>query len=196
MNAPGSLSDKDTEMLDIVVSGGLAVLPSGPQPADIGVAGGRIAAIGAPGSLAAIGAGRIVDAAGQIVIPGGIDPHVHCRWPIVVPGVTPAPADRRAGAGQPRGAARRDDDDHRFRAGRGGRPGAERDRAPAEGMGRRLPLRLRLSHDGPGQDRARDPAAAQGSSRGGPPFSQDLHDRHHALAARAAWSISATSGRY
>ncbi len=75
-------------MLDIVVSGGVAVLPSGPEPADIGIIGEKIAAIGAPGSLAALGAGRVVDAAGQIVIPGGIDPHVHCRWPIVVPGTT------------------------------------------------------------------------------------------------------------
>jgi dihydropyrimidinase len=75
-------------MLDLVISGGLAVLPSGPQPADIGIAGERIAALGAPGSLAQIGAGRVVDATGQIVIPGGIDPHVHCRWPIVVPGTT------------------------------------------------------------------------------------------------------------
>jgi dihydropyrimidinase len=75
-------------LLDIVISGGLAVLPSGPEPADIAIAGARIAALGAPGSLTAIGAGRVIDAAGQIVIPGGIDPHVHCRWPIVVPGVT------------------------------------------------------------------------------------------------------------
>ena len=75
-------------MLDIVITGGVAVLPSGPEHADIGVSGERIAAIGAPGSLAALGAGRTVDASGQIVIPGGIDPHVHCRWPIVVPGVT------------------------------------------------------------------------------------------------------------
>jgi dihydropyrimidinase len=75
-------------MLDIVITNGLAVLPAGPQQADIGVEGGRIAAIGAPGSLAALGAGRVVDAQGQIVIPGGIDPHVHCRWPIVVPGTT------------------------------------------------------------------------------------------------------------
>jgi dihydropyrimidinase len=75
-------------MLDIVVSRGTAVLPSGPEPADIGVTGEKIAAIGAPGSLAALGAGRTIDATGQIVIPGGIDPHVHCRWPIVVPGTT------------------------------------------------------------------------------------------------------------
>ncbi len=75
-------------MLDIVISGGLAALPSGPQPADIGVSRRKNAAIGAPGSLAGLGANRVVDAAGQIVIPGGIDPHVHCRWPIVVPGTT------------------------------------------------------------------------------------------------------------
>ena len=73
-------------MLDIVITGGTAVLPSGAQQADIGVAGGKIAAIGAPGSLGAIGATRSVDAAGQIVIPGGVDPHVHCRWPMPVPG--------------------------------------------------------------------------------------------------------------
>src|ERR1700738_5668805 len=71
-------------MLDIVVSGGTAVLPSGPQSADIGIEGEKIAAIGAPGSLAALG-GRVVDATGKIVIPGGIDPHVHCKWPMPVP---------------------------------------------------------------------------------------------------------------
>src|SRR6266852_3972702 len=78
-------------MLDIVVTGGLAVLPTGPQEADIGIQGETIAAIGEPGSLAALGAGRVVDAAGQIVIPGGIDPHVHCNWPMPVPGVAQPP---------------------------------------------------------------------------------------------------------
>src|SRR6202022_3902789 len=75
-------------MLDIVVSGGLAVLPSGAEPADIGVAGERIVAIGPPGSLSPIDGRRILDATGQIVIPGGIDPHVHCNWPMPMPGVT------------------------------------------------------------------------------------------------------------
>src|SRR5882724_11829986 len=78
-------------MLEIIVSGGLAVLPSGPEPADIGVVGEHIAAIGAPGSLAALGAGRVVDATGQILIPGGIDPHVHCNWPMPSPGVAQPP---------------------------------------------------------------------------------------------------------
>jgi dihydropyrimidinase len=76
-------------MLDVVITGGTAVLPSGAQKADIGIAGEKIAAIGAPGALAGLG-GRVVDAAGQIVIPGGIDPHVHCRWPMPTPGQSQA----------------------------------------------------------------------------------------------------------
>jgi dihydropyrimidinase len=75
-------------MLDAIITGGLAVLPTGAQQADIGIQGEKIAAIGTPGSLAALGAGRTVDATGQIVIPGGIDPHVHCRWPMPTPGQT------------------------------------------------------------------------------------------------------------
>jgi dihydropyrimidinase len=76
-------------MLDLILSRGLAVLPSGPEPVDIGIAQGLIAAIGAPDSLAPIGARRIVDATGQLVMPGGIDPHVHCSWPIPMPGREP-----------------------------------------------------------------------------------------------------------
>ncbi|HLY45093.1 MAG TPA: amidohydrolase family protein, partial [Stellaceae bacterium] len=75
-------------MLDTIISGGLAVLPTGAQQADIGIESGKIVAIGAPGSLAALGARRTVDATGQVVIPGGIDPHVHCRWPMPTPGQT------------------------------------------------------------------------------------------------------------
>ncbi len=73
-------------MLDLVVTGGIAVLPSGAAAADIGVAGGKIAAIGMPGSLQAADAARTVDAANQIVIPGGVDPHIHCSSPIPFPG--------------------------------------------------------------------------------------------------------------
>src|SRR5436190_6281406 len=73
-------------MFDLILAGGIAVTPTAAEPADIGVSGGKIAAIGAPGSLAAIGAGRTVDAAGQIVMPGGIDPHIHCGMPIMMPG--------------------------------------------------------------------------------------------------------------
>ncbi len=70
-------------MFDLIITGGTAVMPASTEAADIGVAGGKIVAIGAAGSLASVGAGRTVDAAGQIVIPGGIDPHIHCGMPIV-----------------------------------------------------------------------------------------------------------------
>src|ERR1700733_10622853 len=72
-------------MFDLVVSGGAPGPPGGAESVDLGVKGGKIAAIGAPGSLAAIGAGRVVDASGQIVIPGGIDPHIHCSMPMQMP---------------------------------------------------------------------------------------------------------------
>src|SRR4051794_19593583 len=71
------------KMFDLIITGGTAVMPGSTETADIGVSGGKIAAIGAVGSLAAVGAGRTVEAAGQIVIPGGIDPHIHCGMPIV-----------------------------------------------------------------------------------------------------------------
>jgi len=90
-------------MVDRGVAIGLGVLPLGAEPADIGVASGKI---GAPGSLAAIGAGRTLDASGQIVIPGGIDANVHRRWPIVVPGT----AQHQLTDGPARGLARRYDD--------------------------------------------------------------------------------------
>ena len=73
-------------MLDLIVTGGIAVTPSGAEPADIGVARGKIAAIGATGSLQSAGASRIIDAGNQIVIPGGVDPHIHCSMPIPFPG--------------------------------------------------------------------------------------------------------------
>jgi len=74
-------------MFDLIINGGKAVLPSGgAESADIGVSGGKIAAIGGPGSLAGIGATRVVDATGQIVMPGGVDPHIHCSSPIPFPG--------------------------------------------------------------------------------------------------------------
>ena len=74
-------------MFDLIIRGGKAVMPSGgAEPADIGVSCGKIAAVGGPGSLAEIGAARVVDAAGQIVIPGGVDPHIHCSSPIPFPG--------------------------------------------------------------------------------------------------------------
>ena len=39
-------------MFDLIISGGIAVMPAATAAADIGVAGGKIAAIGAPGASA------------------------------------------------------------------------------------------------------------------------------------------------
>jgi dihydropyrimidinase len=71
-------------MLDLVITNGTCVLPSGTTKADIGVAEGKIAAIGAPGSLGS--ATKTVDAANRVVMPGGIDPHIHCLSAIRFPG--------------------------------------------------------------------------------------------------------------
>jgi dihydropyrimidinase len=68
------------DVFDTIILGGTAVLASGPEQADIAVTGGQIAAIAAPGSLTGTGARRVIGAQGQYVIPGGIDPHVHCSW--------------------------------------------------------------------------------------------------------------------
>ena len=52
-------------MLDLVISGGTCVLPSGAAQVDIGVTGGKIAVIGAPGSLGA--AAHTVNATGKVL---------------------------------------------------------------------------------------------------------------------------------
>src|ERR1700733_50858 len=64
-------------MLDIIIRRGEVVTPLGVAQCDVAIAGETIAAIAAPGALPAQSAGRVIDAGGRIVMPGGIDPHVH-----------------------------------------------------------------------------------------------------------------------
>jgi dihydropyrimidinase len=64
-------------MLDIIIQGGEVVTPQGVIQCDVAIAGETIAAIAAPGALPAQSAGQVIDASGRIVMPGGIDPHVH-----------------------------------------------------------------------------------------------------------------------
>src|SRR2546422_8092479 len=68
-------------MLDLVIRGGQVVSPAGVAPWDIGIEGERIVALAAAGTLTGESA-RVIDATGKLVIPGGIDPHVHTGWPI------------------------------------------------------------------------------------------------------------------
>ncbi|HEV2357403.1 MAG TPA: dihydroorotase family protein [bacterium] len=63
--------------VDLIVTGADVVTPSAVRRCDIGVRDGRIIALGVPGSLG--DAGTVIDASGKVVLPGVIDPHVHCR---------------------------------------------------------------------------------------------------------------------
>src|SRR3989442_3544667 len=85
-------------MLDLVIRGGRVVTPSGVGAWVVGVQGERIAALGAPGTL---DAGRVIDATGKVVVPGGIDPHTHLAHAIVShrdePGLTLGPEEDTRG---------------------------------------------------------------------------------------------------
>jgi dihydroorotase len=63
---------------DVVIAGGMLVGPAEPLRADLGITGGVIAGIGAPGAIR--GHSRI-DAKDLLVLPGAIDMHVHFREP-------------------------------------------------------------------------------------------------------------------
>jgi dihydroorotase len=67
-----------SEAFDLLIRGGIAATPSGIAEADIGVRGGRIAAIGA---LAGAKAAETFEARGLHVLPGVIDSQCHFREP-------------------------------------------------------------------------------------------------------------------
>ncbi|KAB0267688.1 dihydropyrimidinase [Microvirga brassicacearum] len=62
-----------TEPFDVVIRHGRVVTSRGTEDTDVGIRGGRIAAIG-PGLSAA---GETIDARGLLVLPGGVDAHCH-----------------------------------------------------------------------------------------------------------------------
>src|SRR5438094_872613 len=70
-------------MLHLAVRGGRVVTADGVRVADVGVSGGSIVAVTAPGWLPE--SDRTIDATGKLVIPGGIDPHVHSSSPVPRP---------------------------------------------------------------------------------------------------------------
>ena len=81
-------------MIDLVIRGGQVVTPWGVGEWDVAVQGEKIVAVAEPGTLPAE-AGRILDASGKIVVPGGIEPHAHIAAPIAgMPGVETAPPDQ------------------------------------------------------------------------------------------------------
>lgn len=66
------------ETFDLILKGGTVVNHDGEGLRDIGVRGGRIAAIG---GLAGASAGEVIDCAGLTILPGVIDTQVHFREP-------------------------------------------------------------------------------------------------------------------
>ena len=72
-------------MLELALVGGTVVTPEGPQTVDIGAADGVTTVIASPGSLPP--AVRTIDVRGKIVLPGGVDPHIHTNPPPGSPGV-------------------------------------------------------------------------------------------------------------
>jgi dihydroorotase len=67
-----------SESFDLLIQGGTVATVNGIVPADIGVIGGRIAAIG---SLGTAKAAEIFKARGLTILPGAIDSQVHFREP-------------------------------------------------------------------------------------------------------------------
>jgi dihydropyrimidinase len=63
--------------LDLVISGGTVATASDLFQCDVGVRDGRIVALGHSLGSAA----RVIDATGRLVLPGGIDSHVHIAQP-------------------------------------------------------------------------------------------------------------------
>src|SRR6202048_2478354 len=74
-------------MLDRIIRGGEVVTQEGVINADVAIAGETIAAVAAPDTLPS--AKRIIEAPGHIVMPGGIDPHVHLHHVWIKPDGTP-----------------------------------------------------------------------------------------------------------
>jgi dihydroorotase len=73
----------DSRHVDLLIRGGHVLDPRADldEPQDILIRGGRIAELGAPGSLPAPEDGEVFDAAGKHVFPAFVDPHVHMRTP-------------------------------------------------------------------------------------------------------------------
>ena len=67
----------DVPKLDLVVRGGTVVTVEGRAEQDVGIANGEVVRLGAPHTLTGA---RAIDATGRLVLPGGVDPHVHLNF--------------------------------------------------------------------------------------------------------------------
>ena len=72
-------------MLDLVIRGQKVVTPMGTGAFDVAIQGETIVAVASAGTYDAGSTRRLIDAGERIVMPGGIDPHVHCLWHVPNP---------------------------------------------------------------------------------------------------------------
>ena len=79
------------EKLDLVIRGGVIITASDRMQADVGIRDGKIVAVGLdlPAGV------EEIDATGLMVMPGGIDSHVHISQPS---GEAPVPSKKWAGS--------------------------------------------------------------------------------------------------
>jgi dihydropyrimidinase len=64
------------DTFDLLVTNGTLVIPEfGEIQAEVGITGGKIAAISQPGSISS--ANRVIDASNNYILPGFVDPHIH-----------------------------------------------------------------------------------------------------------------------
>ena len=68
-------------MIDLIIRGGQVVTPWGVGGWDVAVQGEKIVAVTEQGAFPG-DVGRVLDATGKIVVPGGIEPHAHIGAPI------------------------------------------------------------------------------------------------------------------
>jgi dihydropyrimidinase len=71
------MARESAEMLDLVISHGLLVAAEAAVPADLGISGGKISAIGT-----SLRGRETIDASGMLVLPGAVDEHVHLQMPV------------------------------------------------------------------------------------------------------------------
>ena len=159
--AAGGLAQEAGEIL---IRGGEVVTVDGRQRADVRVVGETIAEIGPDLTARAAGA-EVIDADGLLVLPGGIDPHVHVG----------GGARRRLHVGIRRRAGRRHHHDLGFQRRRGGRDAAGGHRAG--GGFRPCAVDCRRHHP-PDHHRPRggERRHPDGPGRGGPDEHQDIHE--------------------
>ncbi|MCC6534424.1 MAG: amidohydrolase family protein [Burkholderiales bacterium] len=77
-------------MIDTLIRGDCVATLNGVGAWEVAISGEKIAAVAAAGTFAERDAERVIDARGKLVIPGGVDPHLHCKFPQPL-GTTSAP---------------------------------------------------------------------------------------------------------